>query len=174
MKTVVLAAAVLTLGACDFVKGGLSGGVVANQANMAAEGNQGAAPGGKPTGQGSTQVADAGVTSSRSLQAFSNNGAGAGGGKDPSGGFGDGAVAISEAMLIGSWTDNGNCGMAVQFLPDGTFRSFNGGGGDWELDGEMLFLSGQGGNTSLRLEASDARTILTTDPNGTRGRSTRC
>jgi hypothetical protein len=174
MKRVVLVAAILALGACDFVKGGLAGGEVTNQANMAAGTNQTAAAGDKPGSQIPPRIADAGVTTSRSLQAFSNTGAGDLGSKTPIAVGADGEVVITPALLIGSWTDNGNCNQAVQFLPDGTFRSFNGGGGEWQLDGEMLFLSGQGGNTTLRLESSDGRTILTTNPNGTTGRSTRC
>lgn len=175
MKKLVLVAAVLTLGACDFVKGGLPGGLAANQVNMAAEGNQMAAAGDKPGSQTPARIADAGVTTSRSLQAFSNNGAGSDlGSKNPIALDANGEVAITPALLIGSWTDNGNCNQAVEFLPDGTFRSFNGGGGQWQLDDGMLFLTGQGGNTTLRLETTDGRTIMTTNPNGTTGRSTRC
>lgn len=168
MKKSALILAVLALGGCDAMKLGSDNESAANQTGMAA--NQAANAGGKPGGQTPTQVGDAGVTTSRTLQQLAGNGGT--GGKDPSAGLGGGTV--DPAMLIGSWTDNGNCDMAVEFLNDGTFRSYNGGGGDWRLDGGTLTLSGDNGTLALRLQAVDGQTILATNPDGSVGRSTRC
>lgn len=168
MKKAGLVLAILALGGCDAIKLGFGNDSTADPTNMAAPTNQTAALGGKPTGATPTQAGDAGVTTSRTLQQLSGNS----GGKVPSGDMADGTV--DAGMLIGSWTDNGNCDMAVEFLTDGTFRSYNGGGGDWRLDGDTLTLSGDNGDMALRLRAVDGQTILATNPNGSVGRSTRC
>lgn len=170
-KTILAVTALLPLAACDYAGIGI-GGNEAAEANTAAQANQTASLGGKPTGDGTQQqgqqVASAGVTTSRSLQF----GQGDLGGKVPTdmGAGGD----VTPAMLLGTWTDNGDCQMGVEFISDGTFRSYNGGGGEWRLDGDSLQLSGGNGTLTLQLRATDNDTILATNPDGSVGRSTRC
>lgn len=165
------AAAMLALTGCDQLGLSLPGGDAdtANAANAAAPTNQTAAQGGKPTGgaNGGAQVADAGVTNSRSLQAMSSSG----GGKPGAGGHTGG---INAELLTGSWTDNGDCDMAVDIFTDGTFTSWNGGGGNWVLSGNVLTMSGPGGSFTLRLQQVDSDTLVVTNPDGSVGRSTRC
>lgn len=160
----------LPLTGCDYVSFGL-GGNEAETANTSLQANQSAALSGKPAGNGAQQgqqVASAGVTTSRSLQF----GQGDLGGKVPAD-MGAGA-AVTPATLLGTWTDNGDCDMGVEFFADGTFRSYNGGGGEWSLQGDSLELSGDNGTLTLRLRATDNDTILATNPDGSVGRSTRC
>lgn len=164
------ALAVLTLGGCDALNLGFGGNEVAgNQANISvALSNQAGDAGGKPGGPGGTETADAGVTSSRSLQQ-----AGAGGKPGAEGGLAAGG--IDPGILVGSWSDSGNCNNPeVEFLADGTFRSFNGGGGQWQLNGNTLTLSGDGGTATMQLQSFDGRVLSALDPNGQPSRSTRC
>ena len=170
--TIMAVAAMLALTGCDQLGLTLPGGGKddANAANAVAPGNQSAAAGGKPTAGGAsgTQVADAGVTNSRSLQAMSSSG-----GK-PGAGGGGGAGGINAELLTGSWTDNGDCDMAVDIFTDGTFTSWNGGNGNWVLNGNVLTMSGPGGSFTLRLQQVDSDTLVVTNPDGSVGRSTRC
>lgn len=161
--------AVPLLAGCDYVSLGF-GGNEAAETNASASSNQ-LALSGKPTNgapQQGQQIASAGVTTSRSLQF----GQGDLGGKVPTD-FGPGGD-VTPAMLLGTWTDNGDCDMGVEFLSDGSFRSYNGGGGEWRLNGDNLELSGGNGTLNLRLSATDNDTILATNPDGSVGRSTRC
>lgn len=176
MKKAILAtAAMLTLGGCNFAQ--LVGGntVEANQATAAT--NQAAPLGDKPgqqgqQGQNPPQFASAGVTTSRSLQP-----GGGQGGKDPGAagqGLGPGA-GIDPGVLVGSWSDSGDCNNPqVEFLSDGSFRAFNGGGGEWQLDGDALTLSGDGGTITLHVRSFDGRVLVAANPNGQLSSSTRC
>lgn len=170
-KLLVGSVALLALGGCDYVNLGFGGNEVeGNQANIsvALTNQAGDAAGGKPGGPEGGQAADAGVTSSRSLQGLANGG-------KPGAGGGLGAGGIEPGILVGTWSDNGDCNNPqVEFLADGSFRSFNGGGGQWQLDGSTLTLSGDGGTATMQLQSFDGRVLTALDPNGQPSRSTRC
>jgi hypothetical protein len=156
----------LALGACDYVDFSVGG----NDSNSAAAN----AAAGAGNAQASTTPADAGVTTSRSLAGLGVGNAGAGG-KDPADGATPaGAATVDPQQLVGRWTDDGNCKRDIEFRPDGTFRSFTGGEGRWEVSGDVLTLSGVNGNFELRLQSLDPDTMTTVNPQGQLGRSTRC
>lgn len=155
------------MGGCDYVNFSV-GGDEANSAagNAAAPANAQASAGGTPAG--------AGVTTSRSLAGLGVGNAGTGG-KDPSAGATPaGASGIDPELLVGRWTDDGDCKRDIEFRPDGTFRSYTGGEGSWELAGDVLTLTGVNGSFELRLQSLDDDTMMTLNPQGARGRSTRC
>jgi hypothetical protein len=165
-RTWFVAGVALALGACDYVNFSVGG----NDSNSAAAN----AAAGAGNAQAATTPADAGVTTSRSLAGLGVGNAGTGG-KDPSAGsVPAGAGAIDPQLLLGRWTDDGNCKRDIEFRPDGTFRSFTGGEGSWELSGDVLTLSGVNGNFQLRLQSLDPDTMMTVNPQGQLGRSTRC
>lgn len=83
------------------------------------------------------------------------------------------AIQVDETFLVGRWTDDGDCGDAVEFDADGTFVASNGGSGDWTLQGNALTISGSATMT-MRILAVDHDTILVLGSDGAAGRSTRC
>ena len=160
-----LAAGTAAVGGCDFAGFGGGGG----EANGAAAANANAA--GANTQLASSAPTDAGVTTSRSLAGLG----GGDGGKDPNAGAtAASSGSVDPQLLIGRWTDDGDCKRDIEFRPDGTFRSYTGGEGQWNLNGDVLTLSGQGGTFQLRLQALDGDTMMTVNQQGNPGRSTRC
>jgi len=81
-------------------------------------------------------------------------------------------VALSRAFLIGSWTDDGDCGHAVEFLGDGRYFSGSA-GGIWQLDGHELTLTSDA-ILIVRLVPLDRNTIGVIGEDGSVGQSTRC
>lgn len=76
------------------------------------------------------------------------------------------------ALLVGTWTDNGDCGSTITFHSDGRFVVPTG-GGRWTLVGEQLSFIGQS-TVSARVRAVGNNRILLIHPNGTLGQSMRC
>ena len=156
-------AMLMTLSGCDVLSlAGIGGNETEN-----VSANQSAGPK-DPTSTQNVQIADAGVTSSRSLQPVAAN-ASETGGKVPAAG------AFDANMLLGRWGDFGDCSKnVIEFFDDGTFRSGDGGIGRWEVAGDQLTFSGAGGEIQVRLEAMDANRLTIVHANGTRGQSQRC
>jgi hypothetical protein len=77
------------------------------------------------------------------------------------------------ALLIGRWTDNGDCAAATEFRADGTFTSPVG-AGRWTLESEYLTLSGAGPDAEVAVQVIDRREMDTISPMGRIGRWTRC
>ncbi len=159
MRTMIAAAtaALLALSACGGEDAGDANVSTANQANAAAE----AAPaGGKdPAAANATEAAAAPGEAAA----------------------GDGARATAasptgeiRALLIGRWTDNGDCAAATDFRNDGTFSS-PAGAGRWTLESEYLTLSIPGApNGEVAIQVIDRREMETVSPMGRIGRWTRC
>ncbi len=173
-KLGMLMSAALALGGCHLIGGAVAGNDSADAGN-AADANLAAPAGDKRTGDGGNggdpRIADAGITTSRSLQAFA--GGGAMDGKDPMA-AGAGNAEISPQALVGRWADDANCATFIQIHADGTFRSYTGGTGGWRLDGDQLHLSGDGGTFTLGIQAYDGQSMQVVNPDGTVGRSIRC
>ncbi len=158
---IAVASAALALGGCNLLPG----------SQTAANDNAANASGNAATNQAGgskdpVQVADAGLINSRSLQAMS----GSSGGKDPAAG----GAAVPAAMLIGRWTDDGDCSHDTLIRPDGTFRAVNGGEGQWQLEGDELTMAGDQASVTVRIQFADPNTLNVYHPNGSTGRSTRC
>lgn len=171
MKKLSILAGMMALAGCDYVSFSAGGGNETNAATANAAANSDntqASAGGEP--------ASAGLTNSRSLAGLmGGNAGGGGGGKDPAAGSTPASAGgIDPQLLLGRWTDDGDCKLDIEFRPDGTFRSYTGGEGSWSLAGNVLTLSGQGGTFRLQLQALDGDTMSTINEQGTRGRSTRC
>lgn len=118
-------------------------------------------------------VADAGITRSRSLGGLN----GAAGGKDPAvatAGVIPSGVTFPPELLVGRWTDDGNCKLAVEIRSDGMFESADGVVGNWALEGDVLTVSAGDATSAMRLRAIDADTVETINADGSIGRSTRC
>ncbi len=76
-------------------------------------------------------------------------------------------------MLVGRWTDDGNCAAATEFRADGAFTSPVG-NGRWTLESEYLTLSGAGPDAAVAIQVIDRREMETISPMGRIGRWTRC
>ncbi|MDQ4087265.1 MAG: hypothetical protein M3177_04515 [Pseudomonadota bacterium] len=165
-KTMILGAALVALAGCDYVSLGTGG-------NENASSDAGLNSGAANAQSAAATPADAGVTTSRSLAGLSGDG---GGGKDPAGGVMPAGAqgGIDPAQLIGRWTDDGDCKRDIEFRPDGTFRSYGGGEGSWEVAGDVLTLSGQGGTFRLQLQSVGPDAMVTVNEQGMQGQSTRC
>jgi len=155
------ALAALGLASCGYVDVNFGGGGNDQNANQA--GNAAA-----PATGNQAQAADAGLTSSRSLQQL--QGGGAGGGKDPAAGGGP----INAALLVGSWGDDGDCSNPTEIFADGTFRAPNGGQGNWRLEGNTLVATGPGGAATMQITSVSATELVGIDAQGAPGRSVRC
>ena len=93
-------------------------------------------------------------------------------------GAGNSATAASpsgeiRALLIGRWTDDGNCAAATEFRADGTFDSMVG-NGRWTLENEYLTLAGAGPDAEVAIQEIDRTEMATVSPTGRIGRWTRC
>ncbi len=191
-KAWIAAAAAIALGGCHLIgtdtatnDSAEAGNVAEAQGSNVAEAQPSGDKRADGGGEGLTQPrsGDAGITNSRSLQVFSNNDGGlpgtpALGGKEPlaggGGGGGSGGAIISAQALVGRWADNPDCSMDVTFFSDGTFSSFNGGGGNWRLSGNSLTLSGGGGSHRMEILSFDGQVMQVRNPDGSIGRSRRC
>lgn len=162
VKLTAAAAILAALPACDMVGG-----------------NRGAS---NSTAEKNEAAGDSGSESNSSDEA-DGNAASARGGKDTAGAGDTGSAGpaspftgeVTRAYLAGRWTDTGNCSDVTEFTRDGRFIANNGGGGIWSLNGDTLVFQGaQGARATLRVEAMDENTIVTTDEAGAISRSTRC
>jgi hypothetical protein len=97
----------------------------------------------------------------------------------PAAGAGARATASSpsseiRALLIGRWTDNGDCAAATDFRADGSFTS-PAGAGRWTLESEYLTLAIPGApDGEVAIQVIDGRAMETVSPMGRIGRWTRC
>ena len=83
-------------------------------------------------------------------------------------------AAEIRALLIGRWTDGGNCAVGTEFRDDGTFTSADAGTGRWEQSNEYLTLTGDRATVELAVQEIDRTDMLTINPQGRLGRWTRC
>ena len=158
------ATALIALPGCNQLSGVFGGADAdANQAQANTTSS-----GGKDPAPGNVQVADAGITSSRSFQPPAAPAAA--GGKDPNAG-----PVFDSRLLVGRWGDFGDCTKnVIDFLPNGVFRTAAGGEGRWTLEGDRLTFSGNQGTITLTLQSLDANGLTAAQPDGTVGRSQRC
>jgi hypothetical protein len=77
-------------------------------------------------------------------------------------------------QLLGRWGDNGDCSKDVIFRGDGTFRSYNGGQGNWRIAGERLTMTGPNGSFELRVRRLGRDRLRIVNPDGSVGVSQRC
>jgi hypothetical protein len=158
------ATALVALSGCNQLSG-IFGGADGNEAqanNMSS--------GGKDPAPGNVQVADAGITSSRSFQPPAGAPSAPAGGKVPVAG-----QVFDASLLVGRWGDFGDCTKnVIDFLPNGVFRTATGGEGAWTLEGNRLTFSGGQGTITLTLQSLDANGLIAAQPDGTVGRSQRC
>lgn len=99
------------------------------------------------------------------------------GGKDPQAApaaAGGGGAGPGRMALVGRWTDNGDCSVVTLLGEDGVFIAPNGARGNWAINGEVLSLSGPGGQASWTVFLQDPNTLVLTDPQGGQSTSTRC
>jgi hypothetical protein len=161
MKAIgIFAAAVasLALASCDQLGIGAAGNASNEVAGNEATGN---VLGGKP--------ADAAGN-----QAVADPGAGLDG-KDPGAtqAASAGNAPLDRAYMMGRWTDDGDCGNAVDFLPDGRLLASNGREGLWNLAGDRLTMTVDQ-TITLQVVPIDQNTMNVVNPDGSLGRSTRC
>lgn len=82
--------------------------------------------------------------------------------------------AVTAAMLVGRWGDNGDCTKDIVFSADGSFASFTGGRGVWSLSGDTVTMQGDGGAFTVRVALIDENTLMIGNADGTSGISQRC
>ena len=83
-------------------------------------------------------------------------------------------VAVDPNFLIGTWSDAGDCTATVAFAADGAYATDDGAEGQWNLSGDRLTLSGEGGATTLTIIPIDRNTMEVVGEDGAHDRSTRC
>ena len=166
-KLTFLVASALALAACDKIPGFGGGQVEAN----------GSVAGGNATAPASNVIADAGVTSSRSLAGLSGAEAGGTtGGKDPA----PNAIPANSSQgdvdprFVGRWSDDGSCKDISELRADGAFRANNGAMGRWRVEGDELVFSGAGGVFRLHVDSIEPNRIVTTNAQGQSGATIRC
>ena len=167
-KLTFLVASALALAACDKIRGFGGGQIEAN----------GSVAGGNATAPASNVIADAGVTSSRSLAGLSGAEAGgATGGKDPAP---SNAIPANSSQgdvdprFVGRWSDDGSCKDVSELRADGAFRANNGAMGRWRVEGDELVFSGAGGVFRLHVDSIEPNRIVTTNAQGQSGATIRC
>lgn len=168
-STLLAAIALLGLAACNRISVGQGGN---DSANGSAAANATAA-----NSAGNVAVADAGITSSRSLAGLTggSQSSGDGGGKDPPGAVeARSSEGVIDPRLVGSWSDNGTCKDAAQLRADGTFQAQNGASGRWSLEGNQLVFRGGNGEFRLQVDSIQPDRIVTTTAQGQTGASIRC
>jgi len=156
IATLTAAAALLALAACERLGIGGSGGSAGNGAEAPANIPAAASGTGKDPGR--------------------NQAAAEPGGKDPAAGavqaYADGG--LDRDYVVGRWTDNDDCGSAVEFSPDGRFIATDGVEGLWTLRGDRLTVTGSR-TLTMRIAWIDPDTMAVVEPDGAPGaRSTRC
>jgi hypothetical protein len=78
----------------------------------------------------------------------------------------------SANLLLGRWTDDGDCGVVIEFRRDGSFTTPEG-SGRWSLEGSQLtFVGASAASATVRAVGNDR--ILLVHPNGSIGQSLRC
>jgi hypothetical protein len=82
------------------------------------------------------------------------------------------STPATAAMMIGRWTDDGDCGSVIEFRRDGRFTVPTG-GGTWTLNNELLTFTGTGTVTSRARAVGNDR-ILLLQADGSIGQSMRC
>ena len=164
---IVVALASLGLAGCDRLGFGQKDSADANGSAEADAVNASRAD----AGTAQNGISDAGITRSRSFAGLTGGGAG---GKDPAAIPASSQGPIQAGLLIGRWSDDGNCKQDFEFLPDGTFRTFEGVEGGWSLDGETLTLTGSGDPLRVTLRMLDADRLVVVNADGTTGQSVRC
>ena len=164
--------ALVALAGCDRLGFGPKTEVTSNQT---AQGETEAAAG-NDAASARAPIADAGVTSSRSLSGLIGGGEAAVGDKVPGAipAGADAGGAISRQALFGDWADDRSCKQVTRLRPDGTFLADNGGEGEWTLAGNELVLAVPAGNVVFRIQSLDGDTVTLVGADGNVGRSYRC
>jgi hypothetical protein len=165
--TVVFAVACLALAGCDRLGFGSKEPAATNGSAEADAGNDARAETDSPP----SGISDAGVIRSRSLAGLTG---GTIGGKDPGAIPAAAPGPIQPGLLVGRWSDDGNCKQEFEFLADGTFRTFDGVEGGWALNGDTLTLTGPGDPLQVTLRALDADRLVVVNADGSSGDSIRC
>jgi hypothetical protein len=165
--TIMVALAWLGLAGCDRLGFGQKDSADINGSAEAEAGNESRAD----AGSAQNGISDAGITRSRSFAGLTGGGTG---GKEPGAIPASAQGPIQAGLLVGRWSDDGNCKQDFEFLPDGTFRTFEGVEGGWSLDGETLTLTGTGDPLQVNLRMLDADRLVVVNADGTTGQSTRC
>jgi hypothetical protein len=84
------------------------------------------------------------------------------------------ANPITPQFLVGRWGDNGDCSKDVVFNADGTFHSYTGLDGRWEVNGDTIVMSGARGAFTLQMQYIDQSHLMLRNPDGSIGTSQRC
>ena len=86
------------------------------------------------------------------------------------------AAGIDRNLLVGRWTDDGNCANALEFTADGRVLTADGTeGAVWVLNGDQLIVTTAAGEQHMvRINSVDQSAIYSTDADGAVESSTRC
>ena len=159
MKAMLAAAAALGLAACGGSGNENTVNAGGNQANAVAEAN--ASSDGKDPAATDANAEAAATPASEAKEG------------GPSATASSPAAEI-RALLIGRWTDGGNCAGGTEFRENGTFTSADAGTGQWAQSNEYLTLSGDRATVELAVQEIDRSAMVTINPQGHLGHWTRC
>jgi hypothetical protein len=84
-------------------------------------------------------------------------------------------VPVTPEMLIGLWSDNGDCNRGMLIRGDRSFHSFaTNEGGTWRLERDVLTLNYSAGIHTLRVVSIESDRVVMVTPDGGVGDSYRC
>jgi hypothetical protein len=81
---------------------------------------------------------------------------------------------IDPSLLIGRWTDNGDCSNAFEYTADGRILLPDGSMALWRLNGDQLTLTGSNGSRTIRIASIDRSAAYGVNPDGSVESSQRC
>ncbi len=88
----------------------------------------------------------------------------------------DGAnpAGIDAGLVVGRWTDTGDCANAVEYTADGRIVAPDGSTGLWQLNGDQLTMTGPNGSRTVQITSIDQSAAYAVNPDGSVETSQRC
>jgi len=83
-------------------------------------------------------------------------------------------AAIDASLVVGRWTDTGDCANAVEYTADGRIVAPDGSTGLWQLNGNQLTMTGPNGSRTMQITSIDQSAAYAVNPDGSVEASQRC
>lgn len=85
-----------------------------------------------------------------------------------------GPAGIDAGLVVGRWTDTGDCANALEYTADGRVVAPDGSAGLWQLNGDQLTVTGPNGSQTVRITSIDQSAAYAVNPDGSVQASQRC
>ncbi len=83
-------------------------------------------------------------------------------------------AGIDAGLVVGRWTDTGDCAAALEYTADGRVVAPDGSTGLWQLNGDQLTVTGPNGSQTVRITSIDQSAAYAVNPDGSVIASQRC